>query len=362
MNDNPEIFSIITGYFTGEISDRQREILNEWLKNPANKELFKSYAKANYLAAATPYQEEEKKIGKLRTLRPLLSIAAVLLLLLSAAGIWRWSLPEKQAPSNEFVSVGINGNYTVLQDVETSQSIDDKNKVQLAKVEKGTLELLRNSSSNEMTVHVPNGKNLKVLLSDGSEILLNAGTRLSFDADFGKKGPREVSLSGQAFFHVASDKAHPFYVKTDEFTTKVLGTKFNVSSYKNERQPYVNLVEGSIAVQGNSGTSKVLTPGQKMTFIPEEKTAIVQPARPVQDMDWLHREIAFDNNTTDEVLTKIERVYGLQIIRNRVEVENFHFSGTFKIENLDEITHSLEVLLNCKIRKDGHKLILLSKN
>ena len=61
MNDNPEIFSIITGYFTGEISDRQREILNEWLKNPANKELFKSYAKANYLAAATPYQEEEKK-------------------------------------------------------------------------------------------------------------------------------------------------------------------------------------------------------------------------------------------------------------------------------------------------------------
>ena len=217
--------------------------------------------------------------------------------------------------------------------------------------------------SSQKRLFVIDLKNLKVLLTDGTEILLNAATQIAFNSDFIQKDSRKVNLKGEAFFHVAKDKVHPFYVVTDQFTTKVLGTKFNISSYKNDSKTFVNLVEGSIEVTGNKIlTKKILKPGQKISFNPVVKSATVEVAKPHQDMDWMNKEISFDNDTTEEVLGKIERVYGLQIVRNNVQIENFHFSGTFKINNLNDITKSLEVLLNCKIAKDGDKLILFPKN
>ena len=364
MSENSEIFKIITDYFSGEITNGDKQILDEWLKDPANKKEFKAYAKANYLYIAEPNYKLETK-GKQIPLfsRNFLRIAAVFILLLSVGAIWKFNAPNSTSPSTEFISIAVNGNYKVFENATQQQFLTDKDDLQLASLENGTLRLLKNSSVNDLTINVPNGKNLKVLLTDGTEILLNAGTQIAFNSDFVKDQSRKVNLKGQAYFEVAKDKANPFYVITDQFTTKVLGTKFNISSYKSDEQSFVNLVEGKIEVSGNNlPVQKILTPGEKISFSPEIKIPAIEAAKPAQDMDWLNKQISFENNTTDEVLSKIERVYGLQIVRNRVDVENFHFSGTFKIENLDQITNTLEVLLNCKIQKDGTKLILISKN
>lgn len=363
MSENSEIFKIITYYFSGEISDGDKQILDEWLKDPANKKEFKAYAKANFLYISEPLYKAEKK-GKVIDLwnGNFLKIAVIFVLLLAVGFIWKYNIPETSTPSSEFISIAVNGKYKTLDNTQQN-FITDKNDVRLGNLENGTLKLLKNTDANNLIINVPNGKNLKVVLTDGTQILLNAGTQLSFESDFVKNDSRKVNLTGQAFFEVAKDKSHPFYVITDQFTTKVLGTKFNISSYKNDNEAFVNLVEGKIEVSGTKIPAKeILAPGQKISFGAEVKKPVVEAAKPDQDMDWLNKEIAFENNTTDEVLNKIERVYGLQIVRNRVEVEDFHFSGTFKIENLDQIIHSLEILLNCKIQKDGIKLILISKN
>ncbi|MBF8455679.1 FecR domain-containing protein [Kaistella sp. G5-32] len=364
MSENPEIFKIITDYFSGEISEGDKQILDEWLKDASNKKEFKAYAKANFLYIAEPDYKVETK-GKVISLfnRNFLKIAAIFVLLLAVGVIWKLNIPKTSAPSTEFISIAVNGDYKVFENSSQQKFLTDTDDVKLASLENGTLRLLKNTTTNNLTINVPNGKNLKVLLTDGTEILLNAGTEIGFNSNFVKDHSRKINLKGQAFFEVAKDKSNPFYVITDQFTTKVLGTKFNISSYKNENEAFVNLVEGKIEVSGTKiPTQKILAPGQKISFSPEIKTPVVEAAKPNQDMDWLNKEIAFENNTTDEVLSKIERVYGLQIVRNRVEVENFHFSGTFKIENLDQITNTLQILLNCKIQKDGSKLILISKN
>jgi|GEM_PF-1755990 len=364
MNENPEIFKIITNYFSGEISERDKQILDDWLKNADNKEEFKAYAKANYLAVTKPvYKAVAQPKNNALFYRNFLKIAAVFILLLAVGGIWKFNAPNRSAPSKEFISIAVNGSYKIFENPNKQNFVTDRNDVHLASLEKGTLRLLKNGSNTTLTINVPNGKNLKVHLTDGTEILLNAGTEIGLNSNFVRDHSRKVNLKGQAFFEVAKDKTNPFYVVTDQFTTKVLGTKFNISSYKNEDESFVNLVEGKIEVVGAKiPTQKILTPGQKISFNPQTKTPVIVASKPEQDMDWLNKEIAFNNNTTDEVLNKIERVYGLQIVRNRVDVENFHFSGTFKIENLDQITHTLEILLNCKIQKDGSSLILLSKN
>ncbi|QOW08857.1 DUF4974 domain-containing protein [Kaistella flava (ex Peng et al. 2021)] len=364
MNQNPEIFKIITDYFSNEISESDRQILDEWLKTPENKKVFKEYAKVNYLYTAEPNYKILKLPARSNVFaRKMMRYAAVFLLIAAVGIYWKVNTNNASSPSPEFISVAINGVYQNFENTTENNILIDKNKVQLASLENGTLRLTENKSKSNLIIHVPNGKNLKVILSDGSEVLLNAGTQISLQSDFIKSDSRKVTLVGEAFFEVAKDPAHPFYVMTDQFTTKVLGTKFNISSYKNQRETFVNLVEGRIEVNGKKiATKKILAPGQKISFNPSDKMSAVELAKPQQDMDWLNKEISFENSSTDEVLNKIERVYGLQIIRNRVEVENFHFSGTFKIENLDQIINSLEILLNCKIQKDGSKLILISKN
>lgn len=364
MNQNSEIFKIITNYFFAEISAEEQEILNDWLKIPENKEVFKDFAKANYLYTAEP-NHRIVKLPRRTTIftQNIVKYAAVLLLLVAVGIYWKFNTNKVSAPSSELISVAINGQYQDFQNTIEDREITDKNNVQIASLQNGTLRLIGNKSNANLIINVPNGKNLKVILSDGSEVLLNAGTQISLESDFVKSDSRKITLIGEAFFEVAKDPAHPFYVITDQFTTKVLGTKFNISSYKNQRETFVNLVEGKIEVSGKEiAAKKILAPGQKIKFNAPEKKSIVELAKPDQDMDWLNKEISFDNSSTEEVLNKIERVYGLEIVRNRVTVENFHFSGTFKIENLDQIIHSLEILLNCKIQKDGSKLILISKN
>lgn len=364
MSENPEIFKIITDYFSGEISESDKQKLDEWLKDPSNKKEFKDYAKANFLYIAEPNYKSETRGKDIKLFNPtFLKIAAIFILLLAVGTIWKFNSPDKTSPSSEFISIAVNGDYKVFDNLTPQKFLTDSDDVQLASLENGTLRLLKNTAANDLIINVPNGKNLKVFLTDGTEILLNAGTQIGFNSDFIKDHSRKVNLKGEAFFEVAKDKSNPFYVITDQFTTKVLGTKFNISSYKNENEAFVNLVEGKIEVSGTKiSAHKILTPGERISFSPEIKAPVVEAAKPNQDMDWLNKQIAFENNTTDEVLSKIERVYGLQIVRNRVDVENFHFSGTYKIENLDQITNTLEILLNCKIQKDGTKLILISKN
>lgn len=359
MSENSEIFEIITAYFTGEISDDQKMILNEWLTDPQNKKEFKAYAKANFLYVSDSSSgiKKQAKMVQLYS-KNVWKFAAVFLLLLAVGLVWKLNFSKMSLPNTDFVSVAINGDFKII-DSPQQKFLLDGDGAKIASMENGSIRFLSAISANEILVNVPNGKNTKLLMSDGSEILLNAGTQLSFNSKLTTDNSRKVTLKGQAYFEIAKDKAHPFYVVTEDFITKVLGTKFNISSYKDENEAFVNLVEGKIEVSGvKVAIKKILTPGEKISFSPKGKISNIEAADPLQDMDWLNKEIAFDNNTTDEVLSKIERVYGLQIVREDVVLENSHFSGTFKIENLDQITHSLELLLNCKIQKEGNKLVL----
>src|SRR6266705_1203492 len=71
------------------------------------------------------------------------------------------------------------------------------------------------------------GSKSQVQLPDGSTVWLNASSNLTYDKDFGKN-LREVNLTGEAFFDVVKDPAHPFIIHTNVIDVKVLGTEFNV--------------------------------------------------------------------------------------------------------------------------------------
>jgi ferric-dicitrate binding protein FerR (iron transport regulator) len=117
----------------------------------------------------------------------------------------------------------------------------------------------------------PAGKVSKTVLADGTQVWLNADSRLKFAGNFGKSGPREVFLEGEAYFEVAKDEQHPFLVRTHDLTTHVLGTKFNVRAYAGLSNIEVTLLEGKVMLSAPSASAGkedtlYLEPNQKALF------------------------------------------------------------------------------------------------
>lgn len=108
----------------------------------------------------------------------------------------------------------------------------------------------------------PRGMDFKVILSDGSEVWLNAESSLEFPSAFTSK-ERRVNLKGEAYFKVARNEQNPFIVTTDKMQVRVLGTEFNFRSYVSELS-HVSLVSGSVEVYTPDGKTPEVTlkPGQ----------------------------------------------------------------------------------------------------
>ena len=111
----------------------------------------------------------------------------------------------------------------------------------------------------EMTeCYVGNGEKQMITLSDSTSVILNSGSLLIYPKEF--QGPkREVYLTGEAIFDVFKDPDHPFIVKTPDFSVKVRGTLFNVSSYPDAENSYATLKEGSVSVLANDKEEYLLS-------------------------------------------------------------------------------------------------------
>ncbi|HTG55228.1 MAG TPA: FecR family protein, partial [Niabella sp.] len=110
------------------------------------------------------------------------------------------------------------------------------------------------------------GSKSNLVLPDGTRVLLNSDTRLSYNQSFGKQA-REVMLEGEAYFEVVKDAQHPFIVHTNAMDIKVLGTVFNVRAYNNEKNTQTTLLEGSVEVILNKRNERnlvVLKPREKI--------------------------------------------------------------------------------------------------
>ncbi|HEX2935071.1 MAG TPA: FecR family protein, partial [Bacteroidales bacterium] len=115
-------------------------------------------------------------------------------------------------------------------------------------------------------ISVPLGAKSKIILPDGTEVWLNAGSKLTYNMGYGQK-TREVSLAGEGYFKVAKQKVKPFIVHTVKANIKALGTEFNVKAYPDEDFIETILVEGSVVVNQVNNDKKNANADEKETVI-----------------------------------------------------------------------------------------------
>ena len=211
-------------------------------------------------------------------------------------------------------------------------------------VNNDTIEL--NSSLDETDkgamnqIVIPFGKRSEVTLSDGSHIWLNSGSQLSYPSVFGSDS-REVYLSGEAFFEVSSDKDKPFFVICKELNVRVLGTKFNISAYNEDPVIKTVLLEGKINASKNRLFSKEisLSPGEGITFDKAEGNIVKSKVNVRLYTSWISGYLFFENESTPEVLKKLERYYNREIQIDE-SLNNNTFSG--KLDLSDDLNKVLE--------------------
>lgn len=169
-------------------------------------------------------------------------------------------------------------------------------------------------------------------LADGSKIYLNAKSTLEVSPGFNRK-TRTVKLNGEAFFDVARNEQVPFIVKTQSgVKIKVLGTSFNIRSYKDNETVETTLVTGKVEIYeaDRKTPSTVLDPEQKAVFRKDKKNIRIEQVATDAVTSWKEGILSFDNTPLNSVVKDIERWYGISIHIEDHAIEDYTFSGKFR--------------------------------
>ena len=225
------------------------------------------------------------------------------------------------------------------------------------------------------------------LLDDGSTIVLFPNSEISLSKRFAEN-KRDILLSGKAEFTVAHDEKRPFTVFSDDLVTTDIGTKFTVTSFKDENEITVRLSEGKVMIspvdKENTGFKKdiILLPGQQLVYHKTSKTCKIfsftegvnKPKRPAPEVETESGEpkmpmnykgswFMFNNQPLTSIFESLEQMYDTKIIYQKAQMKKLYFIGTFnKSDSLEGILNQIARLNNLYVVKKDTSFIISTTN
>jgi len=203
-----------------------------------------------------------------------------------------------------------------------------------------TAEDLKLSRLNQLTV--PYKKTYRVVLDDGTQVSLNAGSTLDFPSNLSQKD-RVVMLKGEAHFEVTHRDNQKFIVLMPDLAVEVLGTVFNVKSYTDEDKTIITLLSGQVAVSDKFGGFRRMAPGEQVIYDKSTKKMSVQSVNPHLFTAWVDGFFLFKDAPLDDILRRVGRWYGLDIVYKNVSIKEIQYSGKMKMyDSVQEVLRKFE--------------------
>lgn len=207
---------------------------------------------------------------------------------------------------------------------------------------------------------VPYGRQEHLVLPDGSEVWVNAGSMLIYGKTF--DGPtRTVYLNGEANFEVAPDPAKPFIVRTAYLDIEALGTTFNVQAYPEADCCTATLERGKIRVDArqDGGRSFILCPDEQVVYTPATRYFVKQTVDASKNSRWKLGYLVFQGNTLDEMMRAIERRFGVQVSYHTDRFARRTFTIRFSPdESLPQILDVMADLVGFRYRIKGNSVYI----
>lgn len=324
-------------YLNSEASEEELLEINLWLDRSEDNRKYLAELKAIWVLSTMPQKKADiqnfrgvKRLGKLQrkiAVNPLLfySAAAILLVMLVVNGI--------------FLSVYLPNRHT--------------DRIAIAGLK--TEELSR--------IYTEKGTKAVVPLPDGSTVWLNSDSEIIYATDF-PGSTREVTLSGEAYFKVASDSIKPMIVTTNKgYSVKVLGTEFHIKSYDNDSFSKITLNSGNIKLMYKGKNLKEreseisISPNETVLLGEVKKPEIlVQTERITKnDIAWRDGELVFDRTPMAEAVKMIERWHGATFDIKNTSLLKHSITANFKTESLVQILEVIKLLtgIEYSISKDN---------
>ena len=236
---------------------------------------------------------------------------------------------------------------TVSLKKQMSQISYSENGEQLI-VNKDTIQLKPGSQAESINkVIISYGKKSMILLADGTKIWLNAGSQLAFPAVFSDE-IRQVTLVGEAFFDVAKNPEKPFIVKTSDLSVQVLGTRFDISAYPEDKVIQTVLEEGKVYLKYlgkgilNREYAIEMQPNQIVELDKASGTASRKMVDVSKYISWKDGLLEFEKVDLERALKQVERFYDIKILLSDDAIRSYKLSG--KLDLKDEPEKVLNVI------------------
>jgi transmembrane sensor len=206
------------------------------------------------------------------------------------------------------------------------------------------------------TVATPRGGQYKILLPDGTRVWLNAASSLRFPTAF-PGGERTVSITGEAYFEVASDKSKPFRVRAGRTTVEVLGTHFNIMAYDDEKILATTLLEGAVRVA--DGTNRaLLSPGEQAGV--NKATGILGVARAdtSEVIAWKNEQFTFNDLSIQSIMRQLSRWYDIDVQFGGSIAPREIRGSISRNYNISEVLDMLAFTAGIRYTIEGKKVII----
>lgn len=250
--------------------------------------------------------------------------------------------------------IELQSSSTIDYQKESGLIVDNK---QVAVLSSGQ----QKTSYNQLII--PYGNRSVVTLEDGTKVFLNSGSKLVYPSKFSDES-REVFLTGEGYFEVQKNHQKPFFVKTPFLQVKVLGTKFNVSSYSKDNFVQTVLLEGEVQVKrNNAGLFEheiKMSPNQLIAFNKETNKYETRSVNASSYARWKDGIMVFKDEDFGTLIRRMERFYDIAIEFQDPDKSVVKVSGKLDLNEDKKVVFSyLELLAKIKIDEEpnGHYVI-----
>jgi transmembrane sensor len=253
--------------------------------------------------------------------------AAVIALLVGGAWLWLGRPAQSAAkvgetaqkpipPGGNRATLTLAGGQTIILDSAANGLLTRQGNANVVKLRSGQLAYRTGGISTELiynTVTTPRGGEYAVTLPDGSVVHLNAASSIRFPTTF-IGADREVSITGEAYFEIVRDPAHPFRVRVgDSLAVDVLGTDFDIMAYGDEPSIRTTLLRGAVRVRKGSN-ALLLKPGEQAESSPPGPPQLIRECDTTAVVAWVGGFFQFRHLDLRQMMRQIQRWYNVQVV------------------------------------------------
>lgn len=384
MEEQNLISWLICKQMIGTITEEELQVLDEWRKQSEYNEAAYQrlqdtdrqtleYRRSKLTNYHRPLDDMKRRLGLEESVaeKPrahsavvykLISAAAVLLLIFGATYYFRQSDVKSEKEQTTVVA------KTEILPGRTQAvlTLDNGKQVELgADVQSNTKAIAEITDGEAIAFNnlkTPRGGEFKVTLEDGTEVWLNADSRLRYPETF-EGGERRVEVSGEAYFKVAKNAEKPFYVVSGGQEVRVYGTEFNVHAYDDEPTIFTTLVEGSISLRpvGGNKSELMLTPGKQALFNKGDASATVRKVDTEVVTSWLNGIFVFEDQSLEQIMRTLSRWYDFEYEFADQQVASTVFMGSIpRYGSFGEVVEIFQKLGGVRLHQRGRKVVISS--